>query len=300
LKPVVLKVFDAINELYFTAIIGVKRKELLENNKLYKSLDGERILVLAPHVDDDIIGCGGAILKYLAKGKKVFIAYVTDSGKRGREGYSREEIKNERKHEAIKVGQALGLVDENLFFLNGMDGDLINSNITEALTQAIEAAKPDTIFLPVLLDTHADHFGVTDKLCAFYEQYPQMLKGVRLYLYESQSPITQVYSNISLDITDWFQTKKELLSYYKSQGGDFRFITSLNKINGLLFGGKTICEVFISTNMDKYYSFYKKYFKDYNAYLDIKKNLVANHDSRYLIKSYKSSMKYKKLLKKLI
>jgi hypothetical protein len=62
-------------------------------------LPPENVLILAPHPDDEIIGCGGAIIKHRNKGSKIFVIYLTD----GREGNKKIDpmvLSNMRREEA--------------------------------------------------------------------------------------------------------------------------------------------------------------------------------------------------------
>src|SRR5438128_8229694 len=55
-----------------------------------QDLRGERLLVLAPHPDDEVIGCGGLIALHLRDGRQVRIVIVTDGAEAG-EATAREE-----------------------------------------------------------------------------------------------------------------------------------------------------------------------------------------------------------------
>src|SRR5436190_24069407 len=46
-------------------------------------LRGERLLVLAPHPDDEVIGCGGLVALHLREGRKVRVVVATDGGQAG-------------------------------------------------------------------------------------------------------------------------------------------------------------------------------------------------------------------------
>src|SRR5258706_3541998 len=48
-----------------------------------QDLRGERLLVLAPHPDDEVIGCGGLVALHLREGRKVHVAVATDGAQAG-------------------------------------------------------------------------------------------------------------------------------------------------------------------------------------------------------------------------
>ncbi len=298
LKPSYLKIYDILGRIYFYNYI-LKNAELFKrNNQLCSTLMGENILIFAPHIDDDMIGCGGAIIKYLSTNKNVSICYLTDSGGLGSKS-SRTDIIKERRNEALTIASLIGLRKDSLFFLNGEDGNLYESDIEDDIKDVIKLVKPDTIFMPCLLDTHKDHYTVSVKLCKLYKKFVKFFNGITIYLYESQSPITEFYSNICLNITEVISNKIQITKVYKSQPSDFRFMINQNMINGATFGKGKFVEIYIKTNMENYSAFFSKYYSDLEKYLKVREKLIPNGDSRDLIASYKTSKENKTLLTKL-
>lgn len=290
------KLYDMFNCFY---MVYIKNKKILKNeHSISNNLNGETIIILAPHIDDDIIGCGGAILKYLSENKDIYIVYLTNSGKQGSKP-EKSKVVEERKAEAINVAYALNLKKEKLFFLNGEDGDLINSNIDNEVKNIINSVKPDTIFMPSFLDSHNDHFAVTKMLWNLNVKNSNLFTNINLYLYECQSPNTPLYANVFLDITNMHKTKKMLLKNYVSQTSDFKFSYYISKINGAAFNNKPLCEAYIKTTFTNYFNLYTEYCGSFEKYLEYKKKIIPYGYSDTLIKSYNSSFKYKSILKKL-
>lgn len=290
------KLYEMINYFY---IISIKNKNKSDRgNVISNKLEGETIIILAPHIDDDIIGCGGAIIKYLSDNKDVYIVYLTNSGKQGSKS---EKIKiiEERKLEAINVATALHLKKEKLFFLNGEDGDLINSKIDNKLQDIINSVNPDTIFMPCFIDSHNDHFAVTEILGRLNGKNCNDFSNINLYLYESQSPLTPIYANTFLDVTNIYNKKKKLVKLYVSQTSDFKFTYYMSKINGCAFSNKTLCEVYIKTEISSYFNLYNKNCGSFENYLKIKNKIIPFRYNDSLIKSYKSSLVQKSILKEL-
>lgn len=282
-----------INLVYFKIFSRLNKTKILKRNQVCDTLSGKKILILAPHIDDEIFGCGGSILKYQQAGFQVFIAYLTKSQKRGSQDLPLDIVK-ERKSEAVQVFGKIGLPLDQLFFLDGKDGDLINCDIKDQLLETIETVKPDTILLPIFLDTHPDHYATTIKLLDLYKFKQDLFKDVVFYIYESQSPITPLYSNTMLDVSDVFDEKLNLLSLFKSQKINLKAIKNSHSINALAFN-KSFMEAYIKILADDYFELIQSsvYLKEEN-YLKLKKNLVANRDNLTLINCYQSSFKYKK------
>jgi LmbE family N-acetylglucosaminyl deacetylase len=133
-----------------------------------------RILVFAPHQDDEVLACGGTIIKRIQAGHQVFIVFMTD----GRWGCGKgkdarpEEIKAIRKQEAIQAAKAMGVALENIYFLDFHDRKL-NEEITEVkkrLFDLFPLLQPDEIFLPNHKDGHADHCSTNEAVLAILKE----------------------------------------------------------------------------------------------------------------------------------
>jgi LmbE family N-acetylglucosaminyl deacetylase len=125
-----------------------------------------RIVLVAPHMDDELIGCGG-ILASLPAPERVFVVYATDgSGSPAPpfpwQGVDRAALARARHQEARAGLEALGVPGENARFLDLPDGRLrrVGSRLREALAGTLEVLAPDTLLLPFRFDGHPDHLAV--------------------------------------------------------------------------------------------------------------------------------------------
>ena len=298
IKPAFLKGFDIINFFYFQTFMLKNKNTISSHNTLCNELSGKNILILAPHIDDDVIGCGGAIIKYLEKGSNVSIVYLTNSGKQGSKS-EKTGIISERKNEALDVASKLKLPSSNLYFLQGEDGDLINSDISKNLEEIIKKIKPDTIFTPCIYDTHNDHYATNEILLKVYKNNESFFNTIDLFIYETQSPLTGFYSNYAIDISTLMDFKMSLALLYKSQPSTFKFMKDLHKINSLSFSNTSYIELYLKTTFNNYQKLANDNCSNFQQYLAIKKLLIPNGDSRDLIKSFKSSLNVKVKLKDL-
>src|SRR3989338_967471 len=71
--------------------------------------DAQNVLVLAPHFDDETIGCGGTIRKHILGGNRVCVVYVTDGRKGIPDLADKEKVTEIRKGEAKKALGILGV-----------------------------------------------------------------------------------------------------------------------------------------------------------------------------------------------
>jgi len=118
-----------------------------------------RVLVLAPHPDDEAIGAGGTLVAHVRAGSEVCVLYLTDGG--GVEAERDRQIAT-RRAEAEAAGRQLGAAQ---VFWENADTRLTNDPATvDALAALLDERKPDRIYVPSFFDTHYDHFATNQIL----------------------------------------------------------------------------------------------------------------------------------------
>ena len=122
----------------------------------------KNILVIAPHADDEILGCGATISKLAKEGNSVFILIATNASVGAPELFGPEIIKQVRS-EALSAHKILGV--KNTFFLElpapALDQFPIYK-IANAFSKIIKDNDIDTVFIPHRGDCHKDHGVVHD------------------------------------------------------------------------------------------------------------------------------------------
>ena len=287
----------AVNWIYFRLHSLFWANHIKLRVELTEALEGERVIILAPHVDDDVIGCGGAILDYLARGKSVSIVYLTDGSKLG-SSTDPMKITNERKKEAEAVANEIGLHTSALSFLNATDGKLLESDVFIALSEIINKKDPTTIFLPVALDTHIDHYAASLILSKALKLTLQRESPLSILYYEAQSPLTNIYCNISLNITKYITQKMELTKFYQSQPSDFRFVMEQGRANALAVCSSGEREIYLKMTEDEFKEKCKLFFGKEFKFSMLRKKLIPFDYSENHLASYVSSCREKKELKK--
>lgn len=117
----------------------------------------KKILILSPHADDEILGCGGIISKYSRQGHKVHVLILTNANVGAPELYSEKKIHLIRE-EAKKANNFIGtkrLLFENLPALNLRKYPIYK--ITKIIDSYISKINPDLVFIPSDIDLHEDH-----------------------------------------------------------------------------------------------------------------------------------------------
>jgi LmbE family N-acetylglucosaminyl deacetylase len=117
-------------------------------------------LVLAPHPDDETLGCGATIMRKLAARTPVQIVIATD----GRYWPSKTKLSADalaemREGEAHRAGAILGVPRENIAFLRFEDGRLADHRrlLRDHLVDIFDKMAPEEIFAPSIIDIHPDH-----------------------------------------------------------------------------------------------------------------------------------------------
>ena len=200
-----------------------------------KKPDSGRVLVLAPHIDDDIIGCGGCLLKHVEAGDELKIIYFAD-------------CTPGRISEAEAAAGVIGI--KHLEFLGYRAKTLLAHNdIIERISGLIRDYGPDIIYLPSFLDRHNDHLAVNHifSLLTIKHDYQFLV-----YAYEVWSTLIP---NLIIDISSEIEKKREALRCFKSQITPNDWVeaaAALNRYRGITSGAGTYAEGFIRYSAKEY------------------------------------------------
>ena len=181
-----------------------------------------RILILAPHADDETIGCGGLLLKY---GAQCDVVLLTD-GRHGDSSVPPNEMINIRKKEFEEV--MVHYAVRNVRLLNVEDGKLID-HFKDFST--LEFKEYDYVFMPHPMDFHKDHVAVSCLFKRLCKTRP--FKGQVVY-YEIWNTLARPTHYI--DISDVVEEKRRLINLYASQIKNIDYasrILGLNHYRGL-------------------------------------------------------------------
>jgi LmbE family N-acetylglucosaminyl deacetylase len=129
------------------------------------SLEGP-VLVVAPHSDDETLGCGGTIALF-APTRSIHVVYAADgrlspSGADGKPAAEADSLPAVRRAEAETAMAGLGLGADRLHFLDLPDGQLNahRSTLTARLAELVRTLRPRTVLTPFRYDQHPDHLAV--------------------------------------------------------------------------------------------------------------------------------------------
>lgn len=169
-------------------------------------LRGERLLVLAPHPDDEVIGCGGLVAQHLREHRAVRVLVTTD-GAEGGDAPAREE-------ESRRALATLGHAD--LHFLRFRDRELSDA-AAGAIREHLLAFRPDLILAPSPVEIHPDHLALARIVCELIQRDEMLfaeLAVARVAFYEVGQPLRP---NALVDISDVAEAKYAAIAQHASQ-----------------------------------------------------------------------------------
>lgn len=198
-----------------------------------------KVLIIAPHADDEIIGCGATIAKHVDDGDEVVIVIATNAAIGAPELYTENGIKLVRK-EALDAHKLLG-VKKTLFL--DFPAPALNAfpeyKISTELSSIFNKYTPSYLYIPHPGDIHQDHKAIYR--ASLVSARP--LKGNKIgniYCYETLSetewtPMQEkpFVPNHFVDVTNYFHKKIEAMNCYHSQIKNFPYPRSIESFESL-------------------------------------------------------------------
>ena len=205
----------------------------------------KKVIVIAPHPDDEILGVGGTIARFSDEGVEVFIVIIT----KGYPPLFDEESINIGRKEALEAHKFLNVKETFFLSFPAANLDSIPSReINDKLIDIFKDIKPDIIFIPFNGDIHIDHQRIF--LSALVAARPNNSEFPSfIYAYETLSEtnwnapyITPNFvPNVFIDISQYLDKKIEAFKKYKSQIKEFPHERSIESIKMLaMLRGSTV------------------------------------------------------------
>lgn len=185
-----------------------------------------RVLVLAPHPDDEIFGCGGAIMQHLAQGDEVTIIILTDgrAAIEHADAVGMGQYVETRRQESRAAAAILGC--HRLEFWDFADRELPNDEtLIQRLQQVIEQHHFDHVYAPSPFEVHPDHYALALATITALTRQPRM---IQLLMYEIAVPLRP---NLLIDLTPYWERKKQAMACFVSQLDKKEYDNYINSLN---------------------------------------------------------------------
>jgi N-acetylglucosamine malate deacetylase 1 len=222
-------------------------------------LGRQKLLIISPHPDDEVLGCGGLIKKVKDSGGKVYVLFLTvgDTDDYSETGFSNAD---QRLHEIESVAKALNYDDYSIGFkgnkyhlrLDQLDQLDMIQMIEHGTPVSLNKIKPTMVVTPHTSDYNQDHRAATQAVFAATRPFPDEIKPLQQYILGYESVATAGWwdsreenPNIFVSLTDEeLETKLKMLSLYKSQirfgshPRSIRSVRTLGYFRGISAGAK--------------------------------------------------------------
>lgn len=118
-----------------------------------------KVLVIAPHMDDEVLGCGGVIAKHLKNKDDVFVCFIANRIYHHR--FDKEKNDIEKLH-AMEAKKILGYKHATFLELSDERLDISIQDIIILLEKFVNKIKPVLVYVPFQGDNNQDHRAVFD------------------------------------------------------------------------------------------------------------------------------------------
>ena len=197
-----------------------------------------KILVVAPHADDESLGCGGTILRHISEGDEVHWLLVT--GMSESTGFNDKQIKT-RQEEIAKVHARYGFTNRHELNLPPAALEtLAKGDVVSAVSNIIKKVEPEVVYTVYRNDAHSDHEIVFDAVMSSTKsfRYP-FVKRVLAYETISETDFGMkpedggFRPNVFNNISTYLEEKLDILDIFESEMDDFPFPRSRKALSAL-------------------------------------------------------------------
>lgn len=196
-----------------------------------------RVLIVAPHPDDETLGCGGTILRLAKEGAQIAWLLVTAVSEQA--GYESKDVR-QREDEISRVSELFGFkrVFRPRLPTTRLD-TMPMADLVKVFYVVFKEFQPEQVYLPSPLDVHTDHRMVFNAgvACSKWFRHPSVR---RVLSYETLSETefslethNWFRPNCFVDISEFLERKLEVMSVYQSEIRPYPFPRSLESIRAL-------------------------------------------------------------------
>ena len=172
--------------------------------------------MLAPHPDDEVFGCGGAIASHVRSGTPVDVVILTDGAVFG--------DPDTRNNECLAAARLLGY-GEPEFWMFPDRGLTFSEALVERISTQISANGVDLVYAPSPWEVHPDHRAASELAV---EAVRRAGKSVRLAFYEVGVPL---HPNLLLDISSFVEVKRAAMCCFASQRVHQDYVQHISALN---------------------------------------------------------------------
>ena len=198
---------------------------------LWHSPGGQRVLVVAPHPDDEV-GCGGAVLLHGRAGDGVHVAYVTDGRASRAGGLTPDAMADLRRQEVADVAPVLGLAGAHWLGLREREWD--EAALIPVLHDLVRQTQPDIVYAPTCIDFHPEHVRVARCLARAIAAPGSGTPAIRAY--QIHVPLTPLLVNRVAPMEAVARELAAAMHCYRTQLGSIERCLRMKRYAGSFYG----------------------------------------------------------------
>jgi LmbE family N-acetylglucosaminyl deacetylase len=241
---------SSIVELPWRCVFVAAGKWAPSRARPWSATGADRVLVIAPHPDDEAIACSGTLLRHIASGERVVVAIATD-GRLSKRMATPDEMAAVRRSEALLAARRLGI--ERLEWLGLREGAWDATELLRLLRALLERYEPTIVYAPSRVDFHPEHLSVAHSLARALESLDAAaLRRVRVRVYQVQVPLTRILTNVVADVSAVAAQSAAALSAYESQKGSVDGAHRCRRYAALAHGVRGTVEEFWELSAQQY------------------------------------------------
>lgn len=185
----------------------------------------KKVLVIAPHMDDEVLGCGGVIARHVKEKDSVYVAFVAQ--RIYSHQFDREKNEIEKSH-SLDAKNSLDYEESVFFNLPDERLDVSIQDVIISLEGYVNKIKPSIVYVPFMRDNNQDHRVVFDAArVALRPIATPFIKSIYMYEVPSSTeqspplPETIFIPNYYVNVKAYISKKIDAFRCYKTEKRDF-------------------------------------------------------------------------------
>ncbi|HZY44119.1 MAG TPA: PIG-L family deacetylase [Anaerolineae bacterium] len=210
----------------------------------------QRILIVAPHPDDEVIGCAGTLKLQQQFGAEACVVYATDGRRSRAQGLSSAEMANRRKQEADAALRQLQIAQPH--WLGLVEGEWTGDQFTHLLDPILRNFQPHIIYAPSLIDYHPEHKSVAQALARTLKHVRSDFDQPIIRIYQVHVPLTSILVNVVADVSRWGTEIRLAGAAYVTQTDSIHRADRIRRYAAAYYRAGSIAEEFWQMSADRY------------------------------------------------
>jgi len=216
---------------------------------VWHSPGAQRVLVVAPHPDDEI-GCGGTLLLHGRAGDEIHLVHVTDGRMSRAGGLGPEQMAYQRKLEAAAAARALGCARGETHWLGLREWEWEDAALVPALRDRLRETRPHVVYAPSCVDFHPEHVRVAR--CLAQALADVRARDLTVRVYQIQVPLTALLVNLIAPLHAVVQELLAAMQCYASQWGSVERCLRMKRYCASFYACAGLAEEFWQLDADGY------------------------------------------------